>query len=325
MECEVFSFVMVIMIFKINMIFASGARLLSLIIVTLALLSPLPLVADAHVARHRRTNAGTVLSVANAADLFSPEDARARLALEAAGQGKRIISMALYGSDPGYLNGAIDNAVLVRRDWQGWTLRVYYGDDVPESTLRVLRVLDVELVPSSSAHARDHAGLMWRYAVLQDPTVTRFIVRDADSRLTRRDRHAVNEWIDSGHLFHVVRDHPWHGTEIMGGIWGAVGGLIRPAMLEPFQSSTAEIKFYEDQYFLKRFVWPHIQAHALTHDSYLCEAGYKTAAWRPFPTRRLEHTDFVGNVYRNDTEYMGGALDKDCPVACRAKPEWTMC
>lgn len=282
------------------------------------------LAAEEHVARHRRSNSGTILNAANAADLFSPEDARARLALEAAGQSKRIISMSLYGADPGYLNGAIDNAVLVRRDWQGWTLRVYYGDDVPESTLRVLRALDVELVPSSSAHGRDHAGLMWRYAVLQDPNVTRFIVRDADSRLTRRDRHAVNEWIDSGHLFHVVRDNPYHVTEIMGGIWVAVGGLIQPAMLYSFQSSTAETEFNDDQVFLKRFVWPHVQAHALTHDSYLCQAGYKTAAWRPFPTQRLTPTDFVGNVYKSNTEYMGGALDRDCPVACRADPEWTM-
>jgi hypothetical protein len=276
--------------------------------------------------RHRRTNSDTVLTVNNAANYISPEDAHARLNLETAGQSKRIIAMSLYGNATGYLIGAVENAVLVQRDWSGWTLRVYHDAYVPANTLRVLRDLQTELVPKSSAHVSDHAGLLWRYTVLQDSSVTRFIVRDADARLSRRDRHAVDEWIQSGHLFHVVRDHPWHGTEIMGGIWGAVGGLIKPEMLQPFISSTAEIRFYEDQFFLKKYVWPHVRAHALTHDSYLCEnPGYKTAEWRPFPTQRLLPNDFIGNKYMRDTEYMGGALVEDCPAACRAQVDWTMC
>ena len=48
-----------------------------------------------------------------------------------------------------------------------------------------------------------------------------FIIRDADSRLSRRDFCAVEEWLKSGKMFHVLRDHPSHSNfPISGGLWG---------------------------------------------------------------------------------------------------------
>jgi hypothetical protein len=32
---------------------------------------------------------------------------------------------------------------------------------------------------------------------------------------------AVNEWLNSSLPFHIMRDHPDHGTYILGGMWGA--------------------------------------------------------------------------------------------------------
>ena len=31
---------------------------------------------------------------------------------------------------------------------------------------------------------------------------------------------AVNEWLDSGKLAHVMKDHPFHGDLILAGMWG---------------------------------------------------------------------------------------------------------
>lgn len=268
----------------------------------------------------------TFFNVNNAADHISPEDAQVQLEREAQGLGKKVISMSLYGDGKEYLVGAIENAVLVQRDWPGWTLRVFHDTDVPTKTLDVLRALDVELVPSPGKHGQDHAGLLLRYTVLQDPNVTRFLIRDADARLSRRDRQAVNEWVTSNRYFHVVRDHPYHRTEIMGGVWGAVGGFIRPAMLSAVIASTNEVPFNEDQLFLRKYVWPHVRQHALTHDSYHCQIpDYKTMAWRPFPTRRLHPSDFIGNKYEDKNDYIGMLIQEDCPMACRKKPQWNMC
>ena len=31
---------------------------------------------------------------------------------------------------------------------------------------------------------------------------------------------AVNEWLQSKHVFHVMRDHPGHDLSILAGMWG---------------------------------------------------------------------------------------------------------
>ena len=36
----------------------------------------------------------------------------------------------------------------------------------------------------------------------------------------QRERDAVNEWLESNKTFHLMRDHPWHGSEINAGMWG---------------------------------------------------------------------------------------------------------
>ena len=42
------------------------------------------------------------------------------------------------------------------------------------------------------------------------------------SRLTGREAAAVTDWLEQTDLpWHVMRDNPNHGTEILGGMWGA--------------------------------------------------------------------------------------------------------
>jgi hypothetical protein len=50
--------------------------------------------------------------------------------------------------------------------------------------------------------------------------VDAYVSRDLDSRLNAREISAVNEWIDSDKDFHFMRDHPYHGTTILGSGWG---------------------------------------------------------------------------------------------------------
>ena len=96
--------------------------------------------------------------------------------------------------------------------------------------------------------------------------MTRYLIRDPDSRLTKRDRLCVQEWLDASGsgtdvpfdgdtdtsnagtnsnneadmdksqldnggdaalLVHSIRDHFYHTIPIMGAMWGAVGGVIR--------------------------------------------------------------------------------------------------
>jgi hypothetical protein len=69
-----------------------------------------------------------------------PEVAKAVMQLEKQGQGKKVIAMSLYGSDTRYTQGAVENAMLAKRDWPGWTYRVYYGAGVPADVLQAIQV-----------------------------------------------------------------------------------------------------------------------------------------------------------------------------------------
>ena len=76
------------------------------------------------------------------------------------------------------------------------------------------------------------AGMFWRFLVANDHTVDRYIIRDADSRVSQRERDAVNDWINSGLKFHTMKDHPkHHGWPILGGTWGGVKDAIPPLLL----------------------------------------------------------------------------------------------
>ena len=68
--------------------------------------------------------------------------------------------------------------------------------------------------------------LAWRFLPLGDPTVSKFMARDADSRITHREQAAVQEWLESHMPFHAMRDHPSHYFPMQSGMWGADNDLI---------------------------------------------------------------------------------------------------
>ena len=60
-----------------------------------------------------------------------------------------------------------------------------------------------------------------RFLPLVDPQVSVMVSRDLDSRLTAREQAAVEDWLETGLTFHVMRDNPQHDTDILAGMWGA--------------------------------------------------------------------------------------------------------
>src|SRR5260370_332570 len=74
-----------------------------------------------------------------------------------------------------------------------WTLRVYHDHDVDRGFLQQLAALNVELRPMTlPADQPAPRRLLWRFDVIADPTVRRFLCRDADSLLTVKERVAID-------------------------------------------------------------------------------------------------------------------------------------
>lgn len=43
--------------------------------------------------------------------------------------------------------------------------------------------------------------------------------RDTDSYILSREEDAVQDWLDSDGIFHIMRDHPYHCVHILAGLY----------------------------------------------------------------------------------------------------------
>jgi len=208
-------------------------------------------------------------------------------------RGRDVVAFSLFGRDPLYLEGAVENARLVPRAYPGWSCRFYVDGSVPGPTVDALRSLGAE-VAEPSGRWRDVHGALWRFAVADDPTVRRFACRDADSRVGARDARAVEAWTASGRLFHLMRDHPCHAELVLAGLWGGHAGVLPPMerLMEAFPPAAAGR--WSDQAFAAEAVWPLIRGDALVHDS--CWRLFGAVPFPPGPDDA--DGDHVGRIVR---------------------------
>lgn len=190
--------------------------------------------------------------------------------------------------------------------------------------------------PDSDLDLRDHFAMTWRFAPMMDPLVSEWHSRDIDARLSMREESAVTDWKrNSAKLYHGMRDHPQHGTAVMGGMFGMrLTGENRKVMRDTLAKILAGAKgkttTQTDQSLLSRFLWPVAKHDMVVHDSYLCKR-YPGPDIRPFPMKRNSSLDFkfgIGNIIGGGPN---GRLDLSvwhaCPVECRPKnhQDWLLC
>ena len=94
------------------------------------------------------------------------------------------IAFSLFGTSNLYVNGMIRNAELAKTVYPGWKVVVYADTDVPKVALHKLSKLGVDLRKPIASIPNQ---MFWRFCIADDPKVERFIVRDSDSRINRRE------------------------------------------------------------------------------------------------------------------------------------------
>jgi hypothetical protein len=198
---------------------------------------------------------------------------------------KKIIAFSLWGNKPRYTIGAIKNSILAKEYYPGWTARFYVGTDVDESIITSLKENDAEVVVMPAVC--DWTGMFWRFLAASDPEVDVMISRDADSRLSLREKAAVDEWLMSDKQFHIMRDNSQHNTLILGGMWGARGGILKN-MTHLIDAYNKGNYWQIDQQFLRDIVYPIVRDNAMVHDEYFEK--------KPWPTPRIGN-EFVGDAF----------------------------
>mgnify|MGYP001337059175 FL=1 len=200
----------------------------------------------------------------------------------------KIIAFSLWGDNPKYTMGAIKNAEIAQSLFPDWTCRFYIGPDVPQYIVKQLTDLDSECCPMGGSGWN---GMFWRFFAADSHDT--MISRDTDSRLGLREKAAIDEWLDSDKDFHIIRDHPYHATEILGGMWGARNGILKglKSMIQKHDNGTFDDKYQVDQNFLRDVVYPMVKDRAVVHDEFFEK--------KPFPEHAEPRTNsyFVGQVY----------------------------
>lgn len=198
---------------------------------------------------------------------------------------QKVISFSLWGTNPKYTVGAVRNAQLCPVIYPGWVARFYVGSTVPAEVLQRLRTLGAEII--EMAEPGNFRSALWRFAAAADPSVEAMLSRDCDSRVNLREAFAVQQWLSSPALFHIMRDHPAHDVPILAGLWGAKSPLLRE-MTKLIEGYTKDNSRQVDQHFLRDVIYPRVKKVALVHDEFYAKRTF------PEPRSGLE---FVGQVF----------------------------
>jgi len=189
-----------------------------------------------------------------------------------------VISFALWGDGPKYIDGLNANIELAAVHYPGWSVVVAFP-------FRTITQAVVDYASSTWAmwdgyDAPDLWGLFARFHPAANPNYEHVLIRDADSRINAREAAAVSEWIQSGKAFHVMRDHPRHRRPMLGGMWGCRGGAL-PDIDDQINDWLAgrRVKHDMDQRFLADVVWPKARRDCFVHDSQDWRQGGETQAW----------------------------------------------
>jgi hypothetical protein len=210
---------------------------------------------------------------------------------------KKIITFCVFGELPVFTEGAIENAKLAQTIYPDWISRFYLFKECHslEDRLKEYNNIETVLVPQEG----NYFSTLYRFLPLGED-VSYFISRDTDSRLSYREKHAVDQWISSGKTFHIMKDHPYHHTvhhPILAGMFGGRGNVtndIKTVMLN-FCAALQNSKGV-DQDFLNYYFLQYIKNDYLEHNE------------NNFPTQRnfeIDKIHFVGQPFDENNNFYG--------------------
>lgn len=200
----------------------------------------------------------------------------------------KIISFSLWGNDPKYCTGIIKNCMLALKYFPNWNVYVYFDSSVPDEYLE-----ELEWYTNVSLYEKeDGFGAFWRFEPMKPGTIV--LSRDADSRLSLREKKIVDDWIETDKKMCCIRDHANHYEfPIMAGMFGIKDGLSKE-MFNEMKNYTSNHNYLIDQIFLKKHVWP-----VYENDVFVC--GIKETEWMKDSYKSIgKH--FIGQTYTEKDE-----------------------
>lgn len=217
----------------------------------------------------------------------------------------KVISFCLWGNEKRYTTGLIKNIELAKMYYPDWKCMVYIHEpSVDPNIFSELEKYDnAIIIRKNDPVIRNKRFMLWRFEPMYlYPVVEYFMSRDIDTRIQPREVLAVDEWLDSGKILHIMRDHPQHYPRILGGMYGIrCQKLFKENwndIIEDFYSQNGEET--DDQYFLYKNIYENINSEdRIIHDEIKRFEGDEC---RQFPIKFEQNGHFVGcYIYENDS------------------------
>jgi len=188
------------------------------------------------------------------------------------------ICYQLWGNNPMYIKGMLENIKQVPKYYPGFKVILYKAHDLD---------FDVPGVITISMPDEGMYNFFWRLHAFDDFYFDRMLFRDADSRLNSKEQAAVMKWMRGDQLAYIMHDHKEHGDPIMAGMWGVRGrvitGIRREIKSWMGELGGRKLEYGSDQWFLHARILPKIR-HSLI----------RFGKRHPFPSDKIDVGDFVG-------------------------------
>jgi len=219
----------------------------------------------------------------------------------------KVISFSLWGNNPVYTIGAIRNAEIAKDIYPDFECWFYiHRETVPIEIIDKLQKLDNVKIIFKEGDLSVCKPMMWRFEAIDEEDVEVMMSRDTDTRFWLREKLAVEEWLQSDKLFHIMRDHPHHSFMILGGMFGTRKIPIIPSWKINIDKYVQDdIRMY-DQDFLRDTIYPVIKDNSLIHASF---NKYEDNVIQ-FPIPYCKEYKFVGEyVYHDESRSQGHIND----------------
>jgi hypothetical protein len=207
---------------------------------------------------------------------------------------KNNIGFCVYGKTKLYLQGAIKNEFQYNQE--NYNCLFYTRKDIDINVKNRLK---------NTIECCDMPGwfmMFTRFYPVENPNNNIYMSRDTDCRLSKRELSCIEDWLQSKKTLHIIRDHPYHTTEILGGLWGFQNNNIPDLR---FQIAKWCIEFVKnnkiyqkgpDQFFLKK-LYQKYHKDAYIQDSYL-----------NYENKNIKN---IIRGKRKGKEYLGEAFDEN--------------
>lgn len=202
-----------------------------------------------------------------------------------------VISFSIFGPDPKYRIGMMQNIRALEHVYPEWEMVIYCDRGNYDALAQESLGDKVELVLQQQ-HSQGMEGMSWRLLAALRSGVRALLFRDSDSVFTTREADAVKEWLQSRYDTHIIRDHPYHQSPVMGGTLGVKGESLRllASLVQDRLHAHRRTEYGDDQAFLSGDFYVQVRENALVHTNCV---RYFPERTQPLPADRPGE-DFVG-------------------------------